>query len=66
MRVEVEAWEQNRTWEIVELPKGKKPIGYKWAYMIKYKVDGSLEKYKIRLVTKDYTQTYWVVMRMNL
>ena len=26
MRVEMEALEKNRTWKIVELPKGKQPV----------------------------------------
>ena len=38
----------------------KKLIGCKWVYTIKYKVDRSLERYKVRLVAKGYTQTYGV------
>ena len=40
MRVEMEALEKNRKWEIVELPKRKKPVGCKWVYIIKDKADG--------------------------
>ena len=60
MRIEMEALEKNGTWEIVELPRGKKPIGCKWMFTVKYKVDGSLERYKARLVAKGYTQTYGI------
>ena len=60
MRIETEALEKNGTWEIVELPRGKKPIGCKWMFTVKYKVDGSLERYKARLVAKGYTQTYGI------
>ena len=35
-------------------------MGCKWVYTIKYKTDGSLERYKVRLVAKGYTQTYGV------
>lgn len=35
-------------------------VGCKWVFSIKYKVDGSNERYKARLVAKGYTQTYGV------
>jgi hypothetical protein len=37
-------------------PKNKKTIGSKWVYKIKYKSDGSIERYKAYLVAKGYTQ----------
>lgn len=58
MESEPFALEKNDTWDIVPLPKGKKPIGSKWAYRIKKKSDGSLERYKERLVAKGFTQKY--------
>ena len=54
------ALEKNKTWEIVERPKGKNIVDCKWIFTLKYKVDGSLEVYKARLVAKGYTQTYGV------
>ncbi|KAL6346077.1 hypothetical protein AAG906_025357 [Vitis piasezkii] len=44
MRVEMEALEKNRIWDVVELPSEKSPVGCKWVFTIKYKVDGSLER----------------------
>ena len=35
-------------------------MGCKWVYTVKYKSDGSLDRYKARLVSKDYTQIYEV------
>ncbi|GAA0151735.1 transmembrane signal receptor [Lithospermum erythrorhizon] len=53
---EIQALELNNTWEIVDLPPGHKPIAYKWVYKIKSKPDGSIDKYKARLVVKGYNQ----------
>jgi len=52
------ALEKNRTWDIVTLPQGKKTVGCKWVFSIKYKVDGSIERHKATLIAKGYTQTY--------
>lgn len=43
---------QNENWELVELPLGKKIVGYKWVFMMKFKYDGIVDKYKARLVVK--------------
>ena len=51
---------KNKTWEIMQLPKGKKHVGCRWMFIIKYKADGSVDRYKVRLVAKRYTQTYGV------
>ena len=40
---EVKALEKNGTWELVTLPKGKRTMGCKWAFSIKYKFDGSVQ-----------------------
>lgn len=37
MQSEIKALEDNSTWSIVEVPPGKKAIGCKWVYKIKYK-----------------------------
>ena len=60
MNEEIKPLNKNQTWEIVDLPKGKKIVGCKWVFVVKYNVDGSLERYKSRLVAKGYTQTYRV------
>ena len=36
--------------------KGAKPIGCKWIFKKKYDLDGSIDKYKVRLVAKGFTQ----------
>ena len=60
MREEMNALERNQTWDIVELPKGKRAVGCKWVYTLKYKPDGNLERYKARLVAKGFTQTFGI------
>lgn len=56
MKQEVKALEDNNTWDIVDLPKGKNPIGSKWIYKIKYQENGEVDRYKTRLVAKGYSQ----------
>lgn len=50
--------DKNDTWELMELPNGKKGVVCKWVYKIKYNDDGSIEKHKARLMEKWYTQQY--------
>ncbi|KAH9309923.1 hypothetical protein KI387_037834, partial [Taxus chinensis] len=47
---------KNNTWQLVDLPPGKKPIGCRWIFKTKYKSDGTIDKYKARLVAKGYAQ----------
>ena len=61
MNEEMSALEWNETWEIVERPKDKKAVGCRWLYTVKYMSDGTLDRYKARLVAKRYTQTYGIV-----
>ena len=44
----------------MDLPRGKTTVGCKWVFTIKYNVDGSVERYKARLVSKGFTQTYGI------
>nr|KAJ0215676.1 hypothetical protein LSAT_V11C300142910 [Lactuca sativa] len=56
MKKEIQALEQNDTWTLETLPKGKRAIDKKWVYKIKYKPNGDVERYKARLVAKGFAQ----------
>ena len=58
MDKEIEALEVNNTWTLTPLPLGKSVIGYKWVYRVKYLPNGTIERYKARLVAKCFTQKY--------
>ncbi|KAH9735112.1 hypothetical protein KPL71_017633 [Citrus sinensis] len=60
MNEEMNSLQKNSTWEVVDLPEGKTPVGCRWVFTIKYKADGTVERFKARLVAKRYTQTYGV------
>ena len=54
---EIDSILQNHTWKLVDLPPGCKPLSSNWVFKRKRKVDGSIEKYKARLVIKGYKKT---------
>jgi hypothetical protein len=54
--VEMQAHLDNGTWELVKLPAGRKAIGSKWVFKIKRNADGSIERYKARLVAQGFSQ----------
>ncbi|PHT75047.1 hypothetical protein T459_22324 [Capsicum annuum] len=53
---EIDSILSNHTWELVDLPPGNKPLDFKWIFKRKMKADGTIDKYKARLVVKDFKQ----------
>jgi hypothetical protein len=47
---------RNKTWHLVSPDNVKNVIDYKWVYNVKRKNDGSLDRYKARLVVKGVKQ----------
>ena len=72
MHNEIQALENNGTWDFADLPRGKRALGCKWLYKIKYHSDGTVERYKGRLVILgnhqvqgiDYIETFSPVAKM--
>ncbi|CAI7761948.1 unnamed protein product [Closterium sp. NIES-53] len=56
MESELKRIEESVTWEMVELPKGRKAITSKWIFKLKSDADGKIERNKSRLVAKGYQQ----------
>lgn len=70
---EITSLEAANTWRLEHLPPGKKALGCKWIFTIKYNSDGTIERYKARLVVLgnhqeegiDYMETFAPVARMT-
>ncbi|KAL8089306.1 hypothetical protein AgCh_038927 [Apium graveolens] len=56
MNEEIQSMKDNDVWDLVQLPKGSKPIGCKWVCKTKRDLSGNIERYKACLVAKGFTQ----------
>ncbi|KAL0309397.1 UNVERIFIED_CONTAM: Retrovirus-related Pol polyprotein from transposon TNT 1-94 [Sesamum radiatum] len=56
MKSEIDALEQNYTWEVTPLPKDKRDIECRWIFKLKLKSHGTIGRQKVRLVAKGYNQ----------
>jgi hypothetical protein len=55
MKEEMDSLANNQTWDLVQLPTGKRALQNKWVYKLKEE-DGGEKWYKARLVVKGFAQ----------
>ncbi|KAK2356956.1 putative mitochondrial protein [Trifolium repens] len=60
MNEELQALQENFTWDFVSCPPDVKPIGCKWVYSVKLNSDGSLNRNNARLVALGNKQEYGI------
>jgi hypothetical protein len=60
MKNEMNSLEQNGTWELVNLPTGRKTIGSKWIFKTKLDSNGNIERRKARLVAQGFSQKFGI------
>lgn len=71
MQDEIDALHMQGTWELVPHPMNKNVVGSKWIYKIKRNSNGTVARYKARLVAQgfsqepefDYSETFSPVVR---
>ena len=56
MQSEYDSIQRTGTWTLVPLPRDRKAIGCRWVYKLKRKADGSIDRYKARLVAQGFSQ----------
>ena len=60
MQEEFSALQHTATWSLVPRPSGTNIVSCKWIFKVKQHSDGSLDKYKARLVARGFAQQYGV------
>ena len=58
MMEEIESLLKNETWSFKTLPPSRTTVKNKWVFRIKVKSDGTIERFKARLIAKGFSQTH--------
>ncbi|KAL6994049.1 hypothetical protein U1Q18_052566 [Sarracenia purpurea var. burkii] len=62
MNDEFLALQTQKTWSLVHPPPNANIVGCKWVFKIKRNADGSIARYKVRLVAKGYNQEQCIII----
>lgn len=57
---ELKAIENNKIWNLCDIPPRMKLISVKWVFRTKYTPNGEILKHKARLVARGYSQEYGI------
>ncbi|GKB65400.1 retrotransposon protein, putative, ty1-copia subclass, partial [Tanacetum coccineum] len=58
--LEINEPQNNKVWDLVDLPPNGKTVGSKWLFKKKTNMDEAVHTYEARIVAKGYTQTPWI------
>jgi hypothetical protein len=50
----------NETWELIPRPVEANLVSCKWVYKLKQRADGSVDRFKARLVARGFTQEFGI------
>lgn len=53
---ELDSLTSRKTWEVTELPRGRKCLGCRWVFKLKTNTEGKVTRYKARLVAQGFSQ----------
>ena len=56
MSKEFNSTSEHSTWDLVEVTKTMNVVGCRWVFTIKYNSDGTIDRYKARIVARGYHQ----------
>ncbi|GKD13118.1 putative RNA-directed DNA polymerase [Tanacetum coccineum] len=63
---EMKALKKNETWDQCALPQGKKAVGCRWIFTVKYKPDGTVERYKARVLLSVASNQGWYLHQFDV
>ena len=65
MKDEMTSMSQNKVWSFVDFPDGYRPIWCKWVFKTKCDAKGQVERSKVRLVAKSYSQREGIDLKLH-